>query len=65
VFDIVLNRLASMDPVESFRLLRPGGYAVEAAWVDAQWQEIRQVFPKDRLITFPRDLEPREALFRA
>ena len=64
-FDIVLNRLADMDPVESFRLLRPGGYAVEAGLVDAHWQEIRQVFTKDRLITFPRDLEPKEALFQA
>jgi SAM-dependent methyltransferase len=65
VFDIVLNRLAPMDPLESFRLLRSGGYAVDAGLVDAHWQEIRQVFPKDRLITFPRDLEPKEALFRA
>jgi SAM-dependent methyltransferase len=65
VFDIVLNRLAPMDPLESFRLLRPGGYAVEAAWVDAHWQEIEKVFGKDRTITFPRDLEPKEALFQA
>jgi SAM-dependent methyltransferase len=64
-FDLVLNRLAPMDPVESFRLLRSGGYAVESGWVDARWQEIRQVFPKDRLITFPRALEPKEALFQA
>ena len=64
-FDIVFNRLADMDPVESFRLLRLGGYAVEAGLVDAHWQEIRQVFTKDRLITFPRDLEPKEALFQA
>jgi SAM-dependent methyltransferase len=65
VFDIVLNRLAPMDPVESFRLLRSGGYAVTAKLVDAYWQEVRQAFPEDRLITFPRDLEPKEALFRA
>jgi SAM-dependent methyltransferase len=65
VFDIVLNRLAPMDPVESFRLLRSGGYAVNAALVDAHWQEVRQVFAKDRLITFPGDLEPKEALFQA
>jgi SAM-dependent methyltransferase len=65
VFDIVLNRLAPMDPVESFRLLRSGGYAVEAGLVDAHWQEIEQVFGKDRMITFPRDLEPKEALFQA
>jgi hypothetical protein len=65
VFDIVLNRLAPMDPVESFRLLRPGGYAVGARWVDAQWQELRHVFPEERTITFPQDLEPKEALFRA
>jgi SAM-dependent methyltransferase len=65
VFDIVLNRLAPMDPVESFRLLRSGGYAVEAGLVDAHWQEIKQVLPKDRIITFPRDLEPKEALFQA
>jgi SAM-dependent methyltransferase len=65
VFDIVLNRLAPMDPVESFRLLRPGGYAVESGLVDARWQEIEKVFGKDRRITFPRDLEPKEALFRA
>jgi hypothetical protein len=65
VFDIVLNRLAPMDPVESFRLLRSGGHSVDAEWVDAQWQELKQVFPKDRMITFPRDLEPKEALFQA
>jgi len=65
VFDIVLNRLAPMDPAEAFRLLRFGGYAVDAGYVDAHWQEIRQVFPEDRLITFPRDLEPKEALFQA
>jgi SAM-dependent methyltransferase len=65
VFDIVLNRLAPMDPLESFRLLRSGGYAVEAGWCDARWQEIGQVFGKDRRITFPRDLEPKEALFQA
>jgi SAM-dependent methyltransferase len=64
VFDVVLNRLAPMDPAESFRLLRPGGYAVEAGLVDAHWQEIEQVFGKDRMITFPRDLEPKEALFQ-
>jgi hypothetical protein len=33
--------------------------------VDAHWQEIRQVFPKDRVITFPRDLEPKEMLIQA
>jgi SAM-dependent methyltransferase len=65
VFDIVLNRLAPMDPVESFRLLRSGGYAVRARWVDAFWQEISQLFAKDRLIRFPTDLEPKEALFQA
>ena len=65
VFDIVLNRLADMPPVESFRLLRSGGYAVSAGWVDANWQEIREVFGKDRVITFPQDLEPKEALFQA
>jgi SAM-dependent methyltransferase len=65
VFDIVLNRLAPMDPVESFRLLRPGGYAVEAGLVDAHWQEIEKVFGKDRRITFPQDLEPKEALIQA
>jgi SAM-dependent methyltransferase len=65
VFDIVLNRLAPMDPVESFRLLRPGGYAFNAGLVDAHWQEVRQVFAKDRLITFPGDLEPKEALLQA
>jgi SAM-dependent methyltransferase len=65
VFDIVLNRLAPMDLVESFRLLRSGGYAVNARLVDAHWQEIRQVFTEDRLITFPWDLEPKEALFQA
>ena len=54
-----------MDPVESFRLLRSGGHAVDARLVDAYWQEIKQVFPKDRIITFPRDLEPKEALFQA
>ena len=35
VFDIVYNRLAGMDPEESFRLLRSGGYAVEAGLGDA------------------------------
>jgi SAM-dependent methyltransferase len=65
VFDIVLNRLAPMDPVESFRLLRSGGYAIDARWVDAQWQEIEKVFGKDRMIRFPQDLEPKEALFQA
>jgi SAM-dependent methyltransferase len=65
VFDIVLNRLAPMDPVESFRLLRSGGYAVESGLGDAHWQEIGEVFEKERMITFPRDLEPKEALFQA
>ena len=65
VFDLVLNRLAPMEPAESFRMLRPGGYAVQARLVDAHWQEIRQIFPKERLITFPEDLEPKEALFQA
>ncbi len=65
VFDIVYNRLADMDPEESFRLLRSGGYAVEAGLGDAYWQEIEEVFGKDRRITFPRDLEPKEALFQA
>jgi len=64
-FDIVLNRLAPMDPVESFRLLRSGGHAINAGFVDAHWQEIRQVFAEDRLITFAQDLEPKEALFQA
>jgi hypothetical protein len=41
------------------------GYAVDAEHVDARWQEIKQVFPKGRMITFPGDLEPKEALFRA
>jgi hypothetical protein len=54
-----------MDPTESFRLLRPGGHAVEAGWVEVQWQEIGEVFGKARRITFPRDLEPKEALFQA
>ena len=65
VFDIVFNRLADMDPEESFRLLRSGGYAVEAGLGDAHWQEIGEVFGEDRGITFPRDLEPKEALFQA
>jgi SAM-dependent methyltransferase len=65
VFDIVLNRLANMDLEESFRLLRSGGYAVEAGLCDAHWQEIREVFGKERSITFPRDIEPKEALFQA
>jgi SAM-dependent methyltransferase len=65
VFDIVPNRLAPMALEESFGLLRSGGYAVNAGLVDAHWQEIRQGFVKDRLITFPRHLEPKEALFQA
>jgi SAM-dependent methyltransferase len=65
MFDIVLNRLAPIHPEASFRLLRPGGYAVTARHVDAQWQEIGMVFGKDRMITFPEDLEPKEALFQA
>ena len=65
VFDIVLNRLAPMDPAESFRLLRSRGHAVDAGLVDAHWQEIEQVFGKDRMIKFPRNLEPKEALIQA
>ena len=64
-FDIVLNRLAHMDLDESFRLLRPGGYPLSAWLIEAYWQEIGQVFAQDRLITFPQDLEPKEALFQA
>ena len=63
-FDIVLNRLAPMDPVESFRLLRKGGYAVTAGLIEAYWQEVKQVFPDERLITFPRDKKPKETLFQ-
>jgi SAM-dependent methyltransferase len=63
VFNFVLNRLAPMNPAESFRLLRSGGYALAARWVDAHWQEISRVFAVDRLITFPRDPDPTEALF--
>ena len=33
--------------------------------LDAHWREIKGVFPKDRVITFPRALEPKEALFQA
>jgi len=65
VFDVVLNRLAHMYPREAFRLLRTGGNTIEAKWVDSYWQEIRKVFPKDRIISFPRDIEPKEALFQA
>ena len=54
-----------MAPVESFRLLRSGECAVEAVLVEAHWQDIKQVFPKERMITFPRDLEPKEALVQA
>lgn len=65
VFDVVLNRLAPMDPREAFRLLRTGGYTVEARLVDSYWQEIKTVFPKDRIISHSRDIERKEALFRA
>jgi SAM-dependent methyltransferase len=61
-FDIVLNRLAEMDPVEAFRLLRNGGYAVSAGLIETYWQEVKQVFPNERLITFPRDGRPQETL---
>jgi len=64
-FDIVLNRLAPMELGEAFRLIRPGGYSVNAGLGDAQWQEITEVFGKDRRIIFPTDLEPKEALFQA
>jgi SAM-dependent methyltransferase len=65
VFDIVLNRLADMDPEESFRLLRAGGYTVESGLVDGYWQEIGEAFGKNRGIKFPRNKEPKEALFQA
>jgi hypothetical protein len=66
VFDIVYSRLFYLDPEESFRVLRPGGYAVDVGLGDAQWQEITEVFGKDRRITFDRrDLEPKEALVQA
>jgi hypothetical protein len=38
---------------------------VEAGLCDAHWQEIREVFGEDRRITFPRDIEPKEAFFQA
>jgi SAM-dependent methyltransferase len=63
-FDIVLNRLTDMDPAEAFRLLRNGGYAVSAGLNDAYWQEVKQFFPNDRLITFPQDKRPQETLFQ-
>lgn len=65
MFDVVLNRLAPMDPSEAFRLLRTGGYTVEARLVDAYWQEIKKVFPEDRIISHSRDIERKEALFQA
>jgi SAM-dependent methyltransferase len=65
VFDIVLHRLAPMDPAEAFRLLRSGGHVITAGFVDTHWQEVKQVFPKDRVITFPRDMEPEDALLQA
>lgn len=65
MFDVVLNRLAPMDPGEAYRLLRTGGYTVEARLVDAYWQEIKKVFPEDRIISHSRDIEPKEALFQA
>ena len=64
-FDIVFNRLADMDPGEAFRLLRNGGYAVSAGLIEAYWQEVKQFFPDDRLITFPRDKRPKETLSQA
>lgn len=65
IFDIVFNRLSPMEPEESFRLLRSGGYAMEAGFCNAHWQEIEEVFGKARRITFPRKLDPKEALFQA
>jgi SAM-dependent methyltransferase len=64
MFDLVLNRLAPMNPVEAFRLLKPGGYAVKAKYVDVYWQEIRQVFPEERIIRFPKALDRQEALWQ-
>lgn len=61
-FDLVLNRLAPLDPAEAFRLLRPGGYGIVSRYIDAHWQEIGEVFGEERRITFPRDLEDKEAL---
>lgn len=64
-FDIEFNRLADMDPEEAFRMLRNGGYAVSAGLIEAYWQEVKQFFPDERLITFPRDNRPKETLSQA
>lgn len=65
VFDVVLNRLAPMYPREAFRLLRTGGYTIEARLVDSYWQEIRKVFPKDRIISHSQNIGRMETLFQA
>lgn len=65
MFDVVLNRLAPMHPEEAFRLLLTGGFTIEAGWGGSHWKELKKIFPDDRIISFPRNMEPMQALLQA
>lgn len=64
-FDVVFERLATIDVALAYEFLRPGGWFIQSGLGDANWQEVDEVFA-DRCIVFPKDQrEPKELLIQS